>query len=119
MTETDTEFVELMMEQGGWEVGSRMHRLALLALRGAAMRYRPIETAPKIARSLILRSSDETHFLAIRWPEGSEGSPFPNAICWNPWIGDFSRDAGPNAEPVLFQPTHWMPLLPPPEGERP
>ena len=36
MSETDAEFVERMMEQGDWGPGSRMHRLALLARRGAA-----------------------------------------------------------------------------------
>jgi hypothetical protein len=64
--------------------------------------WKDIATAPK----------DETHFLAIRWPDGS---PHPNAICWNPWICDFSRDAGPDAKPVVFQPTHWQPLPSPPE----
>ena len=34
-SETDAEFVEIMMEQGDWGPGSRMHRLALLARRGA------------------------------------------------------------------------------------
>ena len=35
MSETEAEFVEDMMEQGDWAMGSRMHRLALLARRGA------------------------------------------------------------------------------------
>jgi hypothetical protein len=35
-SENDAEFVALMMEQGDWGPGSRMHRLALLARRGAA-----------------------------------------------------------------------------------
>jgi hypothetical protein len=35
MSETDAEFIEIMMEQGDWGPGSRMHRLALLARRGA------------------------------------------------------------------------------------
>ena len=35
MNETDAEFVEIMMEDGDWQPGSRMHRLALLARRGA------------------------------------------------------------------------------------
>ena len=35
MSETEAEFVEIMMEQGDWGPGSRMHRLALLARRGA------------------------------------------------------------------------------------
>ena len=36
MSETDAEFVEDMMQDGDWQPGSRMHRLALLARRGAA-----------------------------------------------------------------------------------
>ena len=35
MSETDAEFVEDMMQDGDWQPGSRMHRLALLARRGA------------------------------------------------------------------------------------
>ena len=34
-SETEAEFVEIMMEDGDWQPGSRMHRLALLARRGA------------------------------------------------------------------------------------
>jgi hypothetical protein len=35
MSENDAEFVEEMMQDGDWQPGSRMHRLALLARRGA------------------------------------------------------------------------------------
>ena len=35
MREKDAEFVEDMMQDGDWAPGSRMHRLALLARRGA------------------------------------------------------------------------------------
>lgn len=47
MSETDAEFIELMMEQGDWGPGSRMHRLALLARRGAeaAARIEQLEAA--------------------------------------------------------------------------
>ncbi|MCC6720541.1 MAG: DUF551 domain-containing protein [Acetobacteraceae bacterium] len=63
------------------------------------MEWQPIETAPK----------DETHFLAIRHAPGF--AHLPNAICWNPWIGNFAADAGPGATtPVKHQPTHWMPI---------
>ena len=34
-SENDAEFVEIMMQDGDWQPGSRMHRLALLARRGA------------------------------------------------------------------------------------
>lgn len=36
MRENDAEFIEIMMQDGDWQPGSRMHRLALLARRGAA-----------------------------------------------------------------------------------
>ena len=35
MSETEAEFVEDMMQDGDWQPGSRMHRLAILARRGA------------------------------------------------------------------------------------
>lgn len=35
MSENDAEFVEDMMQDGDWQPGSRMHRLAILARRGA------------------------------------------------------------------------------------
>ena len=35
MSENDAEFIEIMMQDGDWARGSRMHRLALLARRGA------------------------------------------------------------------------------------
>jgi hypothetical protein len=43
MREKDAEFVDDMMEQADWAPGSRMHRLALLARRGA-------DAADRIAR---------------------------------------------------------------------
>jgi hypothetical protein len=47
MSEPDAEFVSIMMEQGDWQPGSRMHRLALLARRGAeaAARIEQLEAA--------------------------------------------------------------------------
>lgn len=35
MSENDAEFIEIMMQDGDWQPGSRMHRLAILARRGA------------------------------------------------------------------------------------
>ena len=35
MSENDAEFIEIMTQDGDWQPGSRMHRLALLARRGA------------------------------------------------------------------------------------
>lgn len=40
MSENDAEFIEIMMQDGDWQPGSRMHRLALLARRGADAAYR-------------------------------------------------------------------------------
>ena len=47
MSEPDAEFVSIMMEDGDWKPGSRMHRLALLARRGAdaAARIEQLEAA--------------------------------------------------------------------------
>ena len=50
-SETEAEFVEIMMEDGDWAPGSRMHRLALLARRGAdaAARIEQLEAALRAA----------------------------------------------------------------------
>jgi hypothetical protein len=52
MSETEAEFVEDMMQDGDWQPGSRMHRLALLARRGAdaADRIAQLEDALKRLR---------------------------------------------------------------------
>jgi hypothetical protein len=46
-SENDAEFVEIMMQDGDWQPGSRMHRLAVLARRGAeaADRIEQLEAA--------------------------------------------------------------------------
>jgi hypothetical protein len=51
MSETDAEFVEIMMQDGDWQPGSRMHRLAILARRGAdaAARIEQLEAALRAA----------------------------------------------------------------------
>ena len=50
MNETEAEFVAIMMETGDWQPGSRMHRLALLARRGAeaAARIAQLEAALRV-----------------------------------------------------------------------
>ena len=50
-SENDAEFVEIMMQDGDWAPGSRMHRLALLARRGAeaAARIAQLEAALRAA----------------------------------------------------------------------
>ena len=51
MNETEAEFVAIMMETGDWQPGSRMHRLAILARRGAdaAARIEQLEAALRAA----------------------------------------------------------------------
>ena len=51
MNETEAKFVAIMMETGDWQPGSRMHRLALLARRGAeaAARIEQLEGALRAA----------------------------------------------------------------------
>ena len=63
MSETDAEFIETMMEQGDWQPGSRMHRLALLARRGAeaAARIEQLEAALReIKRGAVWNADIET-----------------------------------------------------------
>ena len=47
MRENDAEFIENMMQDGDWQPGSRMHRLALLARRGAGADWTADWTYPK------------------------------------------------------------------------
>lgn len=58
MSENDAEFVEDMMGQGDWAVGSRMHRLAILARRGAdaADRIEQLEEANELMLTDIRRT---------------------------------------------------------------
>ena len=63
MRENDAEFVEDMMEQGDWAPGSRMHRLAILARRGAeaAARIEQLEAALReIKRGAVWNADIET-----------------------------------------------------------
>ena len=104
-SETDAEFVERMVNEWGEWAGSPANaRLFALARRGAEMQWKPIETAPK----------DGT------WIMVSAGEWEPEAACWSEsvWLtgwycgGGRSDSYGPS-----FDPTHWMPLPPPPAGE--
>jgi hypothetical protein len=65
--------------------------------------WQPIETAPQ----------DGTYILAIR-AAPSHDQTIPNIIVWNPWLTNWADNYAPDARPVLHQPTHWMPLPPPP-----
>ena len=72
----------------------KLARLFALARRGAAVQWRPIEEAPK----------DGTHILVTNGKRQA-------AAYWWPavWMG--TTHCGMN------EPTHWMPLPPPPAGE--
>ena len=69
MSETDEQFLEIMMEQGDWQPGSRMHRLALLARRGAeaAARIEQLEAALRAAYEVYAGSDG---FIAETCAEG-------------------------------------------------
>ena len=62
-SENDAEFVEIMMQDGDWAPGSRMHRLALLARRGAeaAARIAQLEAA---LRDILSKSCDAFYEMA-------------------------------------------------------
>ena len=66
MNETEAEFVAIMMETGDWQPGSRMHRLALLARRGAdaAARIEQLEAALRAVMD-DLTLIGESHWLPV------------------------------------------------------
>lgn len=72
MSENDAEFIAIMMQDGDWQPGSRMHRLALLARRGAdaANRIEQLEAEVKVwqghAKTAIWSDSEECKFLTAR-----------------------------------------------------
>jgi len=63
------------------------------------MDWQPIETAPKDGRWILAAS---TEYAAVK-------------ISWNFHHKDWARHGDKDAEPVLHQPTHWLPLPAPPE----
>jgi hypothetical protein len=65
--------------------------------------WQPIETAPR----------DGVTFLAIRSAPG-EYCTNPSLICWNSFHNEWADNFAWDARLVKFQPTHWMPLPPPP-----
>ena len=69
MNETEAEFVAIMMETGDWQPGSRMHRLAILARRGAdaADRIEQLEAALRDAYEVYAGSDG---FIAETCAEG-------------------------------------------------
>ena len=74
MRETDAEFVEIMMQDGDWQPGSRMHRLALLARRGAAAERLRIENIQmQAALGYAICAEDERHIIP--------SNPFKCGVC--------------------------------------
>lgn len=65
------------------------------------MKWQPIETAP-----------EEGSFIIF----GVDGSETDYSVAWRD-SGGFATDVDSEAEPVfaLIEPTHWMPLPPPPK----
>lgn len=99
--ESDAEFLNRYWTELNWDTDDAdFDRLFALARRGAAMQWRPIEEAPK----------DGTEFIAYRPDAGVFTASYdPEQECWfaNHGYEDITDD----------QPTHWMPLPPPPSGE--
>lgn len=103
-TETDAEFVErLASDHNGPIYEAEMARLFALARRGAAMQWRPIETAPKEKGKYLLGWNRHHSGVIQYWPRAYEDDP--------EWVDESTEFIEP---PV----THWMPLPPPPAGEQ-
>lgn len=107
MTETDAEFLELLgtVPCGYWGQAD-CARLLDIARRGAAMQWMPIEEAPKDGRWILVASP------------GKE----PETACWSEsvWLkGWYSGGGRSDSYGPSFKPTHWMPLLTPPERDKP
>ena len=82
MNERDAEFVEIMMQDGDWQPGSRMHRLALLARRGAeaAARIEQLEAALReIKRGAVWNADIETFISSALEERSTDPSGSPGA----------------------------------------
>lgn len=75
-----------------------------------ARQWEPIETAPKDATEILVRYVDHGRVVVrdAHWACDLSGSDQPSFIGWFYWSGYDFREL-PN------DPTHWMPLPPPPE----
>jgi hypothetical protein len=97
-SETDAEFVEIMMEQGDWGSGSRMHRLALLARRGAEAaaeieRLQALltpklldESAPRDRMLIGLERppcEDKTYYSMVQWREDTQQWMMEAGVDWS------------------------------------
>jgi hypothetical protein len=81
---------------------------AELAALKARMQWQPIETAPRDGSSVIIGCAGKGSGEGVYATEpGWKGWPEPG---WY-WVGEDADLARP------IEPTHWMPLPPPPKGE--
>ena len=93
MSETDEQFLEIMMQDGDWQPGSRMHRLALLARRGAAAADRIAQLEAVLQKVMIGGNHlatiiGATHPQAGTHPAGAlefygPGHQYDAWCCWN------------------------------------
>jgi len=85
----------------------KLNRLFALARRGAAMQWRPIQTAPKDGTPILLLvqfPGERPDTFVAAWDANSPKWP------WRP-----TCDGSAYSEEYA---THWMPLPPPPAGEQ-
>ena len=96
MSESDKEFVERMdavLQTGTRGSFEDFDRLLALAHRGAAMQWRPISEAPRDGTRILITNK----------------TPFVSRYQYGVWDVDGGQ---------VYNATHWMPLPPPPEGEK-
>ena len=135
--ESDAEFID-SMEQ--WVIGSLVfkkehrERLFALARRGAAMQWRPISEAPKDGTRMLLAYRNTlqnwrrviafyAQKLTIEQNDSGEGwceyDEANDRYClpegWYECIDNWDDYSYVHMSEV--EPTHWMPLSPPPAGE--
>ena len=105
MSESDAEISAAFIDAVEASLGDLVPKdLFALARRGAAVQWRPIEEAPKDGTCIMVGAG--------KWE--------PEVACWSDsvWLtgwycgGGRSDSYGPS-----FNPTHFMPLPPPPAGE--
>ncbi len=98
MSENDAEFIEIMMQDGNWQPGSRMHRLALLARRGAEaaaeierlralLTPKPLdESAPRDRVLIGLERppcEDKTYYSMVQWREDTGQWMMEAGVDWS------------------------------------
>lgn len=114
MSESDLEFVADMewLHSHDREAAlppDKLTRLFALARRGAAMQWRPIEEAPsKGMRPHMILGHAEKKWIRFGWYY---------AAC-RKWYYSGTSERTQYAQVEGDAPTHFMPLPPPPEGEK-